>query len=73
MKARPDMDVVWVPASELAHEYGKTRQTIINWCADGFMLSLGFKVRRDPTGHWLVGLSREEHAKLERRIETAAP
>lgn len=69
MKPRTDMDVVWVPTGELAHQYGKTQRTIIRWATDGFLLSLGFQVRRDIKGHWLVGLSREEHAKLERKVE----
>lgn len=69
MKARADMDVVWVPTGELAHEYGKTPRTIVRWATEGFLLTLGYRIRRDTTGHWLVGVSREEHAKFQRKIE----
>lgn len=64
------MDVVWVPTGELAHEYGRTQRTIIRWATEGFLLSLGYQLRRDLKGHWLVGVSREEHAKFQRKVET---
>lgn len=44
----------WVPVSTVAREYNKHAVTIKRWCADGFILRLGFRVKIDPKGRWLL-------------------
>ncbi len=44
----------WVPVSRIAREYNKHAVTIKRWCASGFILRLGFRVKKDPKGHWLL-------------------
>lgn len=44
----------WIPVSEVAREYQKTSITIKRWCASGFILRLGYKVKRDPKGRWFL-------------------
>ena len=40
--------------TEVAREFNKTRKTIHEWCQSGFILQLGYTVRRDATGHWFL-------------------
>lgn len=47
----------WVPVAEVAREYNKSAMTIKRWCADGFILRLGFRVKKDPKGRWLLSRS----------------
>ena len=47
----------WVPVSVVAKEYNKTSVTIKRWAATGFILHLGFRVKRDPKGRWLLSRS----------------
>lgn len=44
----------WIPISQLAKEYQKSRVTIFRWIQSGFIYTLGYEVKRDPTGHWYV-------------------
>jgi hypothetical protein len=44
----------WVPVSEIARRYGKHSVTIKRWCKDGFILHLGFRIRKDPKGQWFL-------------------
>jgi hypothetical protein len=44
----------WLTISQVAREFGKTRQTIHNWVTSGFILTLGYRVQRDVTGYWLL-------------------
>lgn len=48
----------WIPVSQVAREYNKHVVTIKRWCVSGFIIHLGFRVRRDPKGQWF--LSRNE-------------
>jgi len=61
VKPRPDIHVVWVPVSEVAEEYGRTSRTITRWCHEGFPFQLGYQVKRDETGHWLIGVPTHEY------------
>ena len=69
MKPRPDADVVWVPVSEVAHEYNRCTLTIRRWCQEGYAITLGYKVKKDVTGHWLIGVPHSEY----RTFRTANP
>lgn len=44
----------WLPVSVVAREYNKDSKTIKRWCSSGFILRLGFVIKRDPKGHWLL-------------------
>jgi hypothetical protein len=44
----------WVTIADVARRLGKTRQTVHNWVTSGFILTLGYRVRRDYTGYWLL-------------------
>lgn len=58
--SRKDEDSVWIPLSKLAKEFEKSRVTIHNWCVDGFLLTLGYRIRRDCKGHWTVSKNPEK-------------
>lgn len=44
----------WVPISVVAREYQKHTVTLKRWARTGFILHLGFRVRRDPKGQWFL-------------------
>ena len=44
----------WQTITQVAREFGKTRQTIHNWVTSGFILTLGYRVQRDVSGFWLL-------------------
>jgi hypothetical protein len=46
----------WMTTEDAARHYGKTSQTIRNWCEDGFFLSLGVRLYRDPKNRWHIRL-----------------
>jgi hypothetical protein len=50
-----DDGYLWRTVSEVAREYQKAPITIARWCEDGFILTLGYRLKRDVTGHWLIG------------------
>ena len=47
--------VMWIPVAQMAREYHKSKDTIKRWIEDGFILQLGYTVKRDPSGYWLIG------------------
>jgi len=48
--------LIWLPISAIAREYQKTPQMIRNWVKSGFILEIGYAVRRDVTGHFIIGV-----------------
>jgi hypothetical protein len=44
----------WKPVSEVAREYNKSPITLKRWALSGFILKLGFRVKRDPKGRWFL-------------------
>jgi ribosomal protein S6 len=51
----------WTPISQVAKDYNKHVVTLKRWCADGFILRLGFRVKKDPKGRWfLMDVSTEQ-------------
>jgi len=48
--------LIWLPISAIAREYQKTPQMIRNWVRSGFILEIGYSVRRDVTGHFIIGV-----------------
>jgi hypothetical protein len=44
----------WLTIADVARRVGKTRQTVHNWVVSGFILTLGYRVKRDYTGYWLL-------------------
>jgi hypothetical protein len=49
-------EFVWLPISAIAREYNRDPESIRRWCLNGFMIELGYTIRRDETGHWIVGV-----------------
>jgi len=62
-KHHMDGDTVWVPVSDFAVEFNKNPVTIKHWIANGFLLELGYRVKRDFTGHWIIGIPTTEYFK----------
>jgi hypothetical protein len=58
---------VWISASDFAREFRKTNRTAQKWCQTGFALSLGYRIRRDVTGHWEIGIPQHEYSTQFRR------
>ena len=56
-----DGDRVWVTPPRLAVEFNKTEMTMRRWCYSGFILSLGYLLRREPRGRWLIGIPLDEY------------
>lgn len=54
MKPFSDGNTLWIPLAYIAREFNKHPFTVRKWCASGFILSLGYRTRRDPKGHWFV-------------------
>lgn len=48
--------ILWVKLSDFARVYNRSSDAIRLWCESGFCVELGFTVRRDVTGHWLIGV-----------------
>jgi len=58
----------WIPVSKVAREYNKHAMTIKRWCASGFIIHLGFRVRRDPKGQWFLSrIIPEQTSQLKHR------
>ena len=47
---------VWLTVNEFAKRQQKRPVTIYKWASDGFLLSLGFTLCRDYTGHLKIGI-----------------
>lgn len=56
MKSYVDQNgIMWVPIGDVARDFQKARWTLIRWARDGFLLRLGYNVKRDLSGYWYVG------------------
>lgn len=55
-----DHGMVWVPVADFAREYHKSRTAIKNWIADGFIFTLGFRVKKDVKGNVYIGKPQSE-------------
>lgn len=64
---RYDGDFVFVPPSVVAIEFNKTRVTMMNWCRSGYFIELGYRIRKEPKGQWLIGVPQDEFAKFDSR------
>lgn len=53
---------VWLDVPEFARKQQKARTTIYEWCASGFVVELGYVIRKDVTGHWRIGIPPEHSA-----------
>ena len=49
-------EITWVPVSVIATEYQRTPQMIRNWVKSGFIVEIGFSVKKDVTGHYIIGV-----------------
>jgi len=58
-------EITWVPVSVIAAEYQRTPQMIRNWVRSGFIVEIGFSVRRDMTGHFIIGVPTSEYEKFQ--------
>jgi hypothetical protein len=58
-------EITWVPVSVIAAEYQRTPQMIRNWVRSGFIVEIGFSVRRDVTGHFIIGVPTSEYENFK--------
>ena len=58
-----ERELTWVPVSVIAAEYQRTPQMIRNWVRSGFIVEIGFSVRRDVTGHYIIGVPTADYEK----------
>lgn len=63
----------WLTISEAAEFFDKDTSAIRRWCYSGAAVYFGFKVYRDITGHWKIGIPSAEnlHEKTARIAQTA--
>lgn len=55
-----DMTHSWLSVSEAARYFGKHHSVVRRWCYDGDCIDFGFRLRRDITGHWWIGIPSEQ-------------
>ena len=48
--------LTWVPLNVIAIEYHRSPESMRLWCVSGFMLELGYSLRKDELGRWQVGV-----------------
>lgn len=60
-------EITWVPLSVIAVEYKRDPETIRRWAVNGLLVECGFSVRRDITGHWIVGIPQNIYATFSTR------
>lgn len=53
--------LVWMSPPRLGKLFNKHGDTIRIWCHSGFILTLGYKLKRDPKGHYLIGIPASEY------------
>lgn len=61
----------WLTLTEAAEYFGKDRSLIFRWCNNGTCIEAGFRVFRDVTGHWWVGLPVVEEVRIP--LQTVTP
>lgn len=54
LKPHTEGGTLWVPLSDIAKEFSRPRQTIAIWCRTGFILTIGYRAKRDHKGHWYL-------------------
>ena len=54
--------IVWLDTEEFAIRQCKGGSTIRRWCNSGFIVELGFLLRRDPKGYWQIGIPLQHQA-----------
>jgi hypothetical protein len=54
-------EITWVPVAVIAAEYQRTPQMIRNWVRSGLIVEIGFSVRKDVTGHYIIGVPTSEY------------
>jgi hypothetical protein len=62
-------DVIWIPLSALAEEYQKSIRVMQYWASNGFLLELGYSLKRDATRHWIVGVKDSEFVKFAKNTK----
>jgi len=60
-------EITWVPVAEIAAEYQRTPQMIRNWVKSGFIVEIGFSVRKDITGHYIIGVPTSEYRNFSKQ------
>jgi len=53
---KPDDSTLWVSMTEIARLYGKQRMSVYRWCVEGYLIELGYKLKREPKNRWLIGV-----------------
>jgi hypothetical protein len=58
---------IWLTVKEFAERQKKRPVTVYRWASDGFLLSLGFSLTRDFTGHLRIGIPPEHPSYVDFR------
>jgi hypothetical protein len=56
-------ETTWLTVREFATKQEKRPVTIYKWISEGFVVELGFRINRDATGHWKIGIP-QDHASF---------
>jgi hypothetical protein len=56
-----DDNVIWLSISAFARVYSRDTRTIRRWCTDGYVLTLGYRLRRECRGQWRIGVPSDEY------------
>jgi hypothetical protein len=59
-----DGDIVWLPISVVALMYSRSAESIRLWCIEGYIIQLGYRVRRECRGQWRIGIPVTEYSKF---------
>lgn len=51
-----DHKVLWFTPAQLGAKYHKDAQTMRLWAQEGFFIERGYRLSKDPTGHWFIGI-----------------
>jgi hypothetical protein len=61
-----EKELTWVPLSVIAREFNRDTETIRQWAVNGLLLEIGYSVRKDFVGYWVVGVPNEQFSRFSR-------
>lgn len=61
---------VWVPISSFARVYNRDTETIRRWIISGLIVEIGFSIRKELTGRWLIGVPMSEYSSFSLSCST---
>lgn len=55
---------LWLTVSNFAKKMNRQPITIYKWCESGFIVELGYLLRKDCTGRWSIGIPHKHESYL---------